>query len=73
MPIFEFRCQACGHEFEKLVFWSDEVECPSCHQKKVEKLMSTCSAKVGYKFTATSNPKGASCTGCSSASCSTCH
>jgi hypothetical protein len=27
---------------------------------------------VGYKFTAASNPKGASCSGCSSASCSTC-
>jgi putative FmdB family regulatory protein len=73
MPIFEFRCQACGHEFEKLVFGSDEVECPSCHQKQVEKLMSACSAKVGYKFTAASNPKGASCTGCSAGSCSTCH
>lgn len=74
MPIYEFRCQACGNEFEKLVFGSDEVECPSCHQKQVEKLMSACSAKVGYKFTATSNPKsGASCSGCSSGSCSTCH
>lgn len=73
MPIFEFRCQACGAEFEKLVFGNDEVECPDCHQKQVEKLMSACSAKVGYKFTATSNPKGGSCTGCSATSCSTCH
>jgi putative FmdB family regulatory protein len=73
MPIFEFRCQACGAEFEKLVFGKDEVECPNCQQKQVEKLMSACSAKVGYKFTATSNPKGGSCTGCAATSCSTCH
>jgi putative FmdB family regulatory protein len=73
MPIFEFRCQACGNEFEKLVFGSDAVECPSCHQADVEKLMSACSAKVGYKFTAASNPKGASCGGCSATSCSICH
>jgi putative FmdB family regulatory protein len=73
MPIFEFRCQSCGHEFEKLVFGSDAVACPACHQENVDKLMSACSAKVGYKFTATSNPKGASCSGCSSGSCSTCH
>ena len=74
MPIFEFRCQACGHEFEKLVFGSDAVECPSCHKHEVEKLMSACSAKVGYKFTAASNPKdGGSCTGCTATSCSTCH
>ena len=73
MPIFEFRCQACGHEFEKLVFGSDPVECPSCQKQEVEKLMSTCSAKVGFKFTATSSPKGGSCSGCASTSCSTCH
>jgi putative FmdB family regulatory protein len=73
MPIFEFRCQGCGAEFEKLVFGNDEVECPNCQQKQVEKLMSACSAKVGYKFTAASNPKGASCTGCAATSCSTCH
>jgi putative FmdB family regulatory protein len=73
MPIFEFRCQACGNEFEKLVFGSDSVECPACHKQEVEKLMSACSAKVGYKFTAASNPKGGSCTGCAATSCSTCH
>ena len=73
MPIFEFRCQACGHEFEKLVFGSDPVECPNCQQQQVEKLMSACSAKVGYKFTAASNPKGGSCGGCAATSCSTCH
>jgi len=72
MPIFEFRCQACGHEFEKLVFGSDpEVECDSCHHKPVEKLMSTCATKVGWKFTPSSVP-GSSCSGCSSTSCSTC-
>ncbi len=31
MPIYEYRCQACGHEFEKLVRLSDPVPpCPSC-------------------------------------------
>ena len=34
MPIFEFHCQACDQNFEKLVFGSDpEVECPHCGQK----------------------------------------
>jgi hypothetical protein len=27
---------------------------------------------VGFKFTAASNPKGGSCSGCSSSTCSTC-
>jgi len=72
MPIFEFHCDGCGQTFEKLVFSGDpEVECPLCHQTQVNKLMSACAAKVGYKFTAASSAKG-SCTGCSATSCSTC-
>lgn len=72
MPIFEYCCQDCGQVFEKLVFGSDpEVECPNCHKTNVQKLMSACAAKVGYKFTSTSS-KGSSCTGCTATSCSTC-
>jgi putative FmdB family regulatory protein len=43
MPIYEYRCQACGEEFEKLVRSSadaDEVECPRCHQVHVKRLLS---------------------------------
>ena len=47
MPIFEFICQKCGKEFERLVFRSDEaVQCPACGQENVNKMMSTCSAKA---------------------------
>ena len=41
MPIFEYRCSACGNEFEILVLNSSPVcECPSCRSQEVEKLMS---------------------------------
>ena len=74
MPIFEYHCHSCNQDFEKLVFGANpEVACPHCGQTKVDKLMSTCAAKVGYKFTSTASPKGASCGSCSSGSCSTCH
>ena len=45
MPIYEFKCENCGHDFEKLVFKGDEkfVTCPECGGKKIEKLMSTSS------------------------------
>ena len=73
MPIYEFICQKCGKEFERLVFRSDEaVQCPECGQEGVNKLMSACSAKVGFKFTSGSKP-ASSCSGCSSNSCSSCH
>ncbi len=42
MPIYEFSCKKCGHTFEHLALSSTEPdpECPECHNKKVEKLIS---------------------------------
>jgi putative FmdB family regulatory protein len=43
MPIYEYRCQACGEEFEKLVRSSadaDQVECPRCQQVHVKRRLS---------------------------------
>ena len=32
MPIYEFACQDCGHEFEKIQSFSDSTtpDCPNC-------------------------------------------
>lgn len=42
MPIYEYRCQACGHELEKLQKLSDAplVDCPACGQAALTKLIS---------------------------------
>jgi putative FmdB family regulatory protein len=43
MPIYELRCESCGHEFEELVFRRSEVEklaCPKCGGPKVGLLLS---------------------------------
>jgi putative FmdB family regulatory protein len=37
MPLYEYACRECEHQFEALVFDGDEVECPACHGKKLEK------------------------------------
>lgn len=47
MPIFEFQCRSCGHQFEHLVLpWLQKAgetpECPTCHAKDVEKMLSIC-------------------------------
>src|SRR5271156_6577168 len=41
MPLYEYRCKACGHRFEKIQTFSapDEKECPVCHGE-VERLIS---------------------------------
>ncbi|MBM4184276.1 MAG: zinc ribbon domain-containing protein [Gemmatimonadetes bacterium] len=41
MPLFEYRCSACGHESEHLVLRPDErVVCPSCESPRLERLIS---------------------------------
>jgi putative FmdB family regulatory protein len=40
MPIFEYRCGACGQEFERLVRTGDTPECPACQSHNLERLLS---------------------------------
>ena len=40
MPIFEYRCESCGHNFEAILFGAQTPECPNCHTKKLEKQLS---------------------------------
>jgi putative FmdB family regulatory protein len=41
VPLYEYRCKACGHQFEKIQSFSapEEKECPVCHGE-LEKLIS---------------------------------
>lgn len=41
MPLYEYRCKQCGHQFEKIQSFSapEEKECPQCHGD-VERLLS---------------------------------
>lgn len=48
MPIYEFRCEKCGHRFER---WqkmsdSDPDQCPACKADAVERLISA----VGFRL-----------------------
>ena len=40
MPIYEYRCLACGHQFEALVRVHDTPACESCHSTDLERLLS---------------------------------
>ncbi len=42
MPIYEYRCQSCGQELEKLQRMSEDklVDCPACGQPALKRLVS---------------------------------
>ena len=42
MPIYEYRCNACGHELEKIQRMSDEplTACPNCGEDELRRLVS---------------------------------
>ncbi len=41
--MYEYECAACGHRFERIQKFSDSPveECPSCGERKVQKLLSS--------------------------------
>ncbi|HEY0796724.1 MAG TPA: zinc ribbon domain-containing protein [Acidisarcina sp.] len=62
MPLYEYRCKACGHRFEKIQTYSapDEKECPVC-KGEVERLISAPSIQFkGSGFYSTDYPSRAS-------------
>jgi len=63
MPFYEYRCQECGYQFEKLVRNDKEIPdvCPECGKPALKKLFSTFS---------TGSSSGSSSSVCADGSCS---
>jgi putative FmdB family regulatory protein len=40
MPMYEYACRDCEHVFEALIFDGEKVDCPECHSRKLERLLS---------------------------------
>jgi putative FmdB family regulatory protein len=41
MPIYEYQCRGCDEVFEALVRSGDVAECPACHGRDLERLLSS--------------------------------
>ncbi|WP_203472487.1 FmdB family zinc ribbon protein [Dissulfurispira thermophila] len=66
MPIFEYKCDKCGYEFEKLIFGNTKVACPECGAENVKKKLSV------FGMSGVENQTSSGCSSCSSGSCSSC-
>ena len=40
MPIFEYSCKSCGHQFETLVRAGSTPACPACASTELERQLS---------------------------------
>lgn len=45
MPIYEYRCKACEHEFETLVRSGSTPTCAKCGSEELERVLSLPSVK----------------------------
>lgn len=59
MPLFEYACRTCDHEFEALVrASSDTPECPSCHGTSLERRLSVFAAHTNGTAASAPMPSG---------------
>lgn len=66
MPLFDFRCQSCTHEFEALVraasYNDPPTSCPACGSTTLDRLLSSfavSSSERTQAFAAAKNKKAA--------------
>jgi putative FmdB family regulatory protein len=44
MPLYEYACRNCHHEFEALVRNAEAPACPACHGQQLERRLSVFAA-----------------------------
>ena len=65
MPIFEYICKECDHQFEALVFGNKNASCPKCRSKKLVQQLSVFA--VSARSSSTSNVPSGACGTCGDA------
>ena len=48
MPIYEYQCESCGHQFDIIQKISDEklTLCPKCNEHKLKKMVTSAGFKL---------------------------
>jgi putative FmdB family regulatory protein len=65
MPIYEYSCDACGAEFERIVRRAgEEIACPKCESHGVTRQASTFAFKAGSGRFVSSSAQAGKCAGC---------
>lgn len=64
MPLFEYRCTDCQHDFELLVREQTVLACPSCQGTHLEKQLSVFAVSASGAATASPRMPGGGCGAC---------
>jgi putative FmdB family regulatory protein len=65
MPMFEYRCESCGHRFEQLTRGGVAPSCPKCQSGQLEKQLSVFAVSVQGGSAGANLPADSPCAGCS--------
>jgi putative FmdB family regulatory protein len=53
MPIYEFKCNSCGHNFDIIESFQEhdkhEEKCPKCKSEDIERVLGTVSVQTSKK------------------------
>jgi putative FmdB family regulatory protein len=75
MPIYEFKCRACGKTFEELCRMGSNgsgVRCPVCKGKRMQRVMSRFAARSSSRGGESRSVGGSTCSACAASSCAGC-
>ncbi len=74
MPIYEYRCESCGHQLEAMQKMSDPVltECPECKAAQLKKLMSAGGFRMKSSSSAAACPVAGDMPACGAGACPAC-
>jgi putative FmdB family regulatory protein len=64
MPLYEYRCEDCGKNFERIVLGQTKVVCPECEGRKVTKLLSVFAVSTSNGGSTSPSESPASCGSC---------
>lgn len=63
MPIFEYVCQQCRHQFEAIVLGTQKAACPKCESKRLSQQLSSFAVR-GEKSHEPASPSSGACGSC---------
>ena len=72
MPIYEYICEECGHEFDALRSMKDadtEISCKQCDSHHTHRMLSVFFAQSDGRTVANTST---GCSGCNGGSCASC-